>query len=41
MKHNTSQEKNINVNAKGVNDYDNGKTTNKGINLIFYSLINL
>jgi len=28
MKHNASPEKN--TNAKGMNDYDSGKTTNKG-----------
>lgn len=30
MKHNASPEKNMNSNAKGLSDFDNGKTTNKG-----------
>lgn len=34
MKHNASPEKN--ANAKGMSDYDSGKTTNKGNQLVFY-----
>ena len=38
MKHNASPEKTNNENAKRINDFDSGKTTNKGILFVIYSM---
>lgn len=39
MKHNAAPEKNMNANAKGISDFDSGKTTNKGIyHYLIYNL---
>lgn len=35
MKHNLSPEKNLNASSKAMNDIDIGKTTNKGIFIIY------